>query len=126
MPLGRLGRWLIDVPQQLQDEYIGLVQGNPGLIRNPRRQPATSIDHLSPRNSIMQATSRLRGADLVSAHSIIGIGFLSPDAHWGDGVVALPSARVPGVQTELFVTATHSGILRSQAATAELMCILMR
>ena len=126
MPLGRFGRWLIDVPQQLQDEYVALIQGNPGLIRNPASQPATSIDHLSPRHRIMQATSQLRGSDLVSGHSIIGIGFLLPDAHWGDGVVAIPSARIPCVQTEYFVTATHSGILRNRAATAELMCILMR
>ena len=126
MPLGRMGRWLIDVPQQLQDEYVGLIQGNPGLIRNPARQPATSIDHLSPRNSIMQATSQLRGTDLVSAHSIIGIGFLLPDAQWGDGVVAVTSARIPSVQTEFFVPETHSGILHNAAATAELACILKR
>ena len=126
MPLGKFGRWLIDVPQQLQDEYVALIQGNPGLIRNPARQPATSIDHLSPRHRIMQATSQLRGTDLVSAHSIVGVGFLLPDAHWGDGVVAIPSARIPCVQSEFFVPATHSGILRNREVAAELMCILMR
>ena len=126
MPLGRLGRWLIDVPQQLQDEYVALIQGNPGLIRNPARQPPTSIDHLSPRDRIMQATSQLRSSSLVSTHSIIGTGFLLPDAHWGDGIVAIPSARIPSVQSEFFVCATHSGILRNRAASTELMCILMR
>ncbi len=125
-PVGKLGRWLIDVPQQLQEDYIGLIRGNPGLFRNPAGRPPTSIDHLSPCNSIMQATSQLRCSDLVSTHSIIGIGFLLPDLHWGDGVVAIPSARIPSVQTEFFIPATHSGILRNRAATAEFMCILLR
>lgn len=125
-PLGKVGRRLIDVPQQLQEDYMGLIRGNPGLFRNPARQPPTSIDHLSPRDRIMQATSQLRTADLVSTHSIIGTGFLLPDLHWGDGIVAIPSARIPCVQTEFFLCATHSGILRNRAAAAELMCILMR
>ena len=106
--------------------FVPAIRGNPGLFRNPARQPPTSIDHLSPRDRIMQATSQLRTADLVSTHSIIGTGFLLPDLHWGDGIVAIPSARIPCVQTEFFVCATHSGILRNRAAAAELMCILMR
>ena len=126
LPLGRFGRWLIDVPQTLQEDYAGLIRGTPGLFRNPADRPPTSIDHLSPRNSIMQATSQLRCSDRVSTHSIIGIGFLLPDAHWGDGVVAIPSARISTVQTEFFVPATHSGILRNRAVTREFTCILMR
>ena len=125
-PLGKLGRWLIEVPQQVEEEYTGLIRGNPGLFRNPADKPPTSLDHLSPGNSIMRATSQLRCSSLVSTHSIIGTGYLLPDAHIGDGIVGLLSARIPSVQTEFFVQATHSGILRNPAAAAELMCILTR
>lgn len=125
-PLGRIGRWLIEVPQQAREEYLGFIRGNPGLIRNPSPLPPTSIDHLSPWSSIMRATSELRPSSRVETHSIIGSGYLLPDGSLGDGVVAVVSARIPAVQTEYFVNATHSGILDSQAATAELMCILAR
>jgi pimeloyl-ACP methyl ester carboxylesterase len=124
--LGRIGRWLIEFPQQTQEEYAGFLRGNPGLLRNPSPRPPTSIDHLSPWSSIMWATSELRPSSRVEAHSIIGSGYLLPDGCLGDGVVAVMSARIPTVRTEYFVHATHSGILRSQAATAELMCILNR
>lgn len=125
-PIGKLGQWLIEVPRQVQEEYNGLIRGNPGLFRNPANKPPTSLDHLFPGNSIMQATSQLRGSSLVSSHSIIGTGYLLPDFYTSDGVVEVASARVPDVRTEYFVRATHSGILRHPAAAAELTCILTR
>lgn len=125
-PVGKLGRWLIEVPKQVEEQSRGLIRGNPGLFRNPANRPPTSIDHLFPGNSIMQATSRLRRASGVSAHSIIGTGYLLPDGYTGDGIVAVASARIPCVESEFIVRATHSGILRNPAATAELMRILDR
>lgn len=125
-PIGILGQWLIEVPGQVREEYREIVRGNPGLFRNPVNRPPTSIDHLFPGNSIMQATSQLRGSSLVSTHSIIGTGYLLPDLYTGDGVVAVASARIPDVRTEYFLRATHSGILRHPAAAAELTCILTR
>jgi len=124
LPLGRFGRWLINVPKKVQEEYTGVVRGNPGMFRNPSQGPATSIDHLSPCDGILQATSRLRYADSVARHSIIGTGYMSPDGCVGDGVVAVPSARIPGVESEFFVNATHSGILSNLSVDAELMRIL--
>ncbi len=124
LPLGRIGRWLINVPRPIQEEYLGLLRGNPGLFRNPTRGPATSIDHLSPCDSILQATSHLRYADTVTRHSIIGTGYLSPDGCVGDGVVAVLSARIPDVQSEFFVNATHSEVLRRRSVAAELIRIL--
>jgi hypothetical protein len=117
---------MIEVPQQAQEEYVRFLRGNPGLFRNPSPTPPTSIDHLAPCSSIMQATSALRTSSDVETHSIIGSGYLLPNGHLGDGVVAVPSARIPMVRTEYFVHATHSGILDSQAATSELICILNR
>ena len=74
----------------------------------------------------MRATSNLRYGSSVETHSIIGSGYPLPDGYLGDGIVAVLSARIPYVRTEYFVHATHSGILRSTAATRELMCILNR
>ena len=124
--IGRFGQWLIEIPEQVQDDYIGRVRGNPGWFSGPGFRPPTSIDHLYPGSSIMRAMSQLRKGDRVSAHSIIGTGYFLPDGYTGDGVVAVASAHVPDVQTEFFVQATHSGILRNQAAASELVCILIR
>lgn len=125
-PLGRLGRWLINVPEQVEKEYLRLIRGNPGLFRNPPPRAPSSLDHLTPGNDIILATNRLRFANRVETHSIVGSGYLLPDGYMGDGVVAILSARTPNVRTEYFVKATHSGILKDAAALAELMCILRR
>jgi pimeloyl-ACP methyl ester carboxylesterase len=124
--IGRFGQWLIEIPEQVQGDYIGLVRGDPGWFSRPVYRPPTSIDHLYPGSSIMRAMSQLRKSDRVSAHSIIGTGYLLPDGYTGDGVVAVASARVSDVQTEFFVQATHSGILRNPVAASELVCILTR
>ena len=124
--LGRFGQWLIEIPEQVQGDYIGLIRGDPGWFSGPAFRPPTSIDHLYPGSSIMRAMSQLRKGDRVSTHSIIGTGYLLPDGYRGDGVVAVASARLPDVDTEFFVQATHSGILRNRAAASELVCILTR
>ncbi len=124
--IGRFGQWLIEIPELVQDDQIGVIRGAPGWFGGPGFRPPTSIDHLYPGSSIMRAMSQLRKGDHVSAHSIIGTGYLLPDGYTGDGVVAVASARVPDVETEFFVQATHSGVLRNPAAVGELICILTR
>ena len=124
--IGRFGQWLIEIPEQVQDDSIGLIRGGPGWFSGPRCRPPTSIDHLYPGSSIMRAMSQLRKGDHVSAHSIIGTGYLLPDGHIGDGVVAVASAHLPNVETEFFLQATHSGILRNPGTVGELVCILTR
>lgn len=125
-PLGRIGRWLINVPDQVQREYQRLLRSNPGLFRNPAPLPPSSLDHLTPGNSVIRATNSLRYKEGLHTHSIIGTGYVSPDGFWGDGVVALPSARRPDVDTECILEATHSGILRNPQATAELIAVLIQ
>ncbi len=125
-PLGQLGRWLINIPDQMRDDYARLIRGNPGLFRNPGPNPPTSLDHLIPGNRVIVASNHLRYADQIETHSIVGTGYRSPDGYLGDGVVALLSARRSDVRTECLVKATHSGILRNTAAAAELICILNR
>ena len=118
-PLGRIGSWLVNIPDTVEQEYAR-------LTRNPGARPPTSLDLLIPGNNIIRATNSLRYADGVATHSIIGTGYRSPDGFMGDGVVALVSAHRSEVRTEYFVKATHSGILKNSAAAAELTCILTR
>ncbi len=125
-PLGRIGSWLINIPDTVQQEYARLVRGRPGLVRDPASKPPTSLDLLIPGNSMIRATNSLRYAEGVDTHSIVGTGYRSPDGYLGDGVVALISAQRSDVRTEYFVKATHSGILQNAAAAAELTCILSR
>ena len=123
-PLGRIGSWLVNIPDTVEQEYARLTRGSPGLIRNPGARPPTSLDLLIPGNNIIRATNSLRYADGVATHSIIGTGYRSPDGFMGDGIVAIVSAHRSEVRTEYFVKATHSGILKNSAAAAELTCIL--
>lgn len=125
-PLGRLGRWLINIPDSTLVEYRRLVRGNPGLFRNPGPTPPTSLDHLIPGNPIIRSSNALRYSDMVVTHSIIGTGYQSPDGLIGDGVVPVISAHRSDVRTERLVKATHSGILQNGDAAAELKCILMQ
>lgn len=125
-PLGRLGRWLINVPDRTLVEYRRLIRGNPGLFRNPGPTPPTSLDHLIPGNPIIRSSNALRYSEMVVTHSIIGTGYQSPDGLIGDGVVPVISAHRPDVRTERLVKATHSGILQNADAAAELKCILMQ
>ncbi|RLS33789.1 MAG: alpha/beta hydrolase [Planctomycetota bacterium] len=116
-PLGRIGSWLVNIPDTVEQEYAR-------LTRNPGARPPTSLDLLIPGNNIIRATNSLRYADGVATHSIIGTGYRSPDGFMGDGIVAIVSAHRSEVRTEYFVKATHSGILKNSAAAAELTCIL--
>ncbi len=125
-PLGRLGRWLINVPDSTLVEYRRFIRGNPGLFRNPGPTPATSLDHLIPGNPVIRSSNSLRYSDAVVTHSIIGTGYQSPDRLIGDGVVPIISAHRPDVRTERLVKATHSGILQNAEAAAELKCILLQ
>ena len=125
-PLGRLGRWLINVPDSTLVEYRRLIRGNPGLFRNPGPTPPTSLDHLIPGNPVIRSSNSLRYSDAVVTHSIIGTGYQSPDRLIGDGVVPIISAHRPDVRTERLVKATHSGILQNAEAAAELKCILLQ
>lgn len=123
-PLGRLGRALISLPQQMQREYWQLVRSNPGLFRNPGPRIPTSLDHLTPGNPVILATNSLRYRAGVGTHSIIGTGHMLPDGFMGDGVVAFVSAVRSDVQSEKRIPATHSGILQHPETAAELTRLL--
>lgn len=121
-PLGQFSRWLIELPQQVRDEWRVLVRRD-GRFNSPA-DPPTSLDHLTPGNPIIRSLNCLREMPNATTHSIIGTGYLVPDGYIGDGVVPLVSARRPGVKSEYFVRATHSGILKAPPAMTELVRIL--
>gem|GEM_PF-848347 len=125
-PLGRFGRLLINMPQQLQWEYTQFLRSNPQLFRNPSPAIPTSLDHLWPGSPVIRATNCLRYADQVETHSLIGTGHLTPDGYDGDRVVPVISARRLDVASERFVNATHSGILEHPGTPLELIRILSR
>ena len=112
-----------------------------GLDRPPRparaRQPEcvpsrdgaghpTSIDLLEPHSEILQATDRLPYRQGVPLHSIIGNDRWTCEQGRSDGVVAVSSAQLGGVQSEIFVDASHTEIQRRLETSQEVMRILLR
>jgi len=102
------------------------VRDNPGAFyEEMSRGIPNSIDLLEPSSAILQATARLPYRQGVRLHSIIG------DDRWtlgegdSDGVVAVSSARLLGVRSELFVDASHTEILKQPATSREVMRILL-
>jgi hypothetical protein len=88
-----------------------------------RRMP-TSIDLLNPNQPFLETIGRLRVSSRVGLHSIIGNGVPLPGAGGSDGIVSVESARHPGVASELYVHASHSGILRNMQTVEEIKRIL--
>src|SRR5687768_9050394 len=66
------------------------------------------------------------GCHGVTLHSIIGDDRWSPIQGPSDGVVAVSSARIGGVQSELLVDAKHTDAQRDSNTVREVICILSR
>ncbi len=88
-----------------------------------RRMP-TSIDLLDPNQPFLDTIGGLRVSQCVTLHSIIGDGGHAVSLAKSDGIVTVESARHPGVASELYVPASHSGILRDPATVDEIKRIL--
>jgi pimeloyl-ACP methyl ester carboxylesterase len=88
-----------------------------------RRMP-TSIDLLDPNQPFLDTVGRLRVSQCVTLHSIIGEGGHAISHGQSDGIVTVESARHAGVASELYVPASHSGILRHSATVDEIKRIL--
>ncbi len=106
--LGLIGRLLAGRPTTLQTFWTELTRLNPGILRAwfGTGLPS-SVDGLAPNSPTIRAISRMPFAPWVRRHSIIGTGVCRPCCP-GDGVVSIESARLPGVDSELFVDETHS------------------
>jgi len=81
---------------------------------------------LRPSSTTLQALDRLRPACWVATHSIIGDGHASLTGGRDDGVVAVESARTPGVISEVCVPAKHTRVHHHALAIIEVQAILRR
>ena len=84
----------------------------------------TSVNFLEPDNPFLNALGQMPFNPTVHLHSIIGTGKLSPFGEPGDGVVDVASARIGGVESELFVPAEHEKLHRDPDSIAEMARIL--
>jgi pimeloyl-ACP methyl ester carboxylesterase len=123
--VGRLSSALVSDPPEWRARHAQLVRDNPGAFRAELdRGIPTSVDLLEPSSQILQATQRLCFRPDVALHSIIGDFEWSPIGGRSDGVVAVSSARLLGVRSELFVDAEHTRIQQRPETAREVICIL--
>lgn len=137
-PLGRVGSWLVSAPQSARSIQRQLIRDNPeALTPLFTGGVPNSVDLLSYDNPVLQVMYELPIEKGVHLHSIIGtrntnvIGqgrvarFLTAGAEKeGDGVVPLESARLKGVESEVFVPSSHDRVHRHPLAYHELSRIL--
>lgn len=125
--IGRISSALVEERPDWVARHAQLVRDNPCAFRDElRRGIPTSIDLLEPQSCILQATDAVPYNQGVALHSIIGDDRWGPIQGRSDGVVAVSSARIGGVQSELFVDAKHTEVQRNSETVREVICILSR
>jgi pimeloyl-ACP methyl ester carboxylesterase len=123
--VGRVGSSLVRFDTGRNQQFSDFVDANYDVVR-PRFRSGlpTSLDLLEPDSPFLDALLEMPINRCVRMHSIIG------DARGGvihepsDGVVPVSSARLKGVESELFVDAEHTMLHRDPATTDELKRIL--
>ncbi len=125
--IGRLGSSLVRVPEDRQRQYEAFKAANPGVVREfaSKRIP-TSVDMLEPDNPILTTMARMPRSPCVTTHSIIGTGGCSLHCEPTDGVVPVDSARIPGIESELFVEQEHEHLHHDSRTIQEVLRILRR
>jgi pimeloyl-ACP methyl ester carboxylesterase len=125
--VGRISSALVKVPPEWTARHAQLTRDNPDAF-GPEltRGVPTSVDLLNPSSCILQATNRLPYRQGVELHSIIGDDRWTCSEGRTDGVVAVTSARLGGVQSELFVDASHTEIQRRSETSTEVVRILLK
>jgi hypothetical protein len=125
--IGRISSALVEERPDWVARHQQLLRDNPCAFRDElRRGIPTSIDLLEPQSCILQAANALPYNHGVTLHSIIGDDRWSPIQGPSDGVVAVSSARIGGVQSELLVDAKHTDAQRDSNTVREVICILSR
>ncbi len=122
---GRVGSSLVNFGPEASHEYRQLMDSNRDVFKPyvARRRP-TSVDFVEPENPFLMALREMPVNPAVHLHSIIGTGKLSPFGEPGDGVVDVSSARIRGVESELYVPAAHEKLHRDPDSIAEMARIL--
>jgi pimeloyl-ACP methyl ester carboxylesterase len=123
--IGRISSALVQQRADLVSRHQQLVRDNPCAFRAElQRNVPTSVDLLEPQSCILQATNAMPYNPSVALHSIIGDNGWSLTQGPSDGVVAVSSARIGGVQSELLVDAKHTDVQRDPQTVREVICIL--
>lgn len=125
--IGRLGSYLVREPEGRKRQYEAFLAANPGVVHEfaAKRIP-TSVDMLEPNNPILSAMALMPVSPCVTTHSIIGTGGCSLCREPSDGVVPIDSARIPGIESELFVDEEHEHLHHDPRTIQEVLRILRR
>jgi len=124
--VGKISSALVKEPPDWTIRHAQLIRDNPGAFgREMNAGIPTSVDLLDPESCILQATNRLPYRPGVALHSIIGDDRWTCSEGRSDGVVAVSSAHLGGVQSEVFVDASHTGIQLQNETSAEVIRILL-
>jgi pimeloyl-ACP methyl ester carboxylesterase len=123
--VGRIASATVRQPEAFVAIHREAVRDNPGALHPEyERSVPTSIDILEPKSSILQALHRLKTPCWVSTHTIMGNAWTNPISGPGDKVVAISSARLPGVASEVVVPAIHTKVHHHPITVLELERIL--
>jgi pimeloyl-ACP methyl ester carboxylesterase len=123
--IGIVSSSLVEEPPDWTARHAQLIRDNPNAFHEElSRGIPNSIDLLEPSSPILEATSRLPYREGVELHSIIGDDRWSLSEGPNDGVVAISSARLAGVQSEIVLDASHTEILKRNETSAEVLRIL--
>ncbi len=129
-----LGRQIISLPGRTVKVTHAILTANPGTFRtNGQAGPSTSVDSLSPESPILQVLAETPNPDSVKHHNVVGVShppsrllgrFSDVRREQSDGVVGYSSAHLERVESEIEVSAPHSGVQAHPDTIAELRRIL--
>ncbi len=127
-----VGRKLIKIPSMILQGRHQLIARNPGFFRaNAPLDITTSIDSLVPDSPLLPVLLTAHTGSWVRYHNVVGDVPKSGVTGWfskgqGDGVVALASAQLDGVASQIVVPADHSNVHRHPQSILEVRRILMQ
>jgi pimeloyl-ACP methyl ester carboxylesterase len=124
--IGRTASAVVQQPRRVTVVHDAIIGANPpGTFKEFFEQKLpTTIDTLEPQSPLLNALHPLPMAACVTAHTVVGTGYPTDGLVDGDGVVSVPSARLSGVVSELFVPAKHTQVHHQPQTVAEVVAIL--
>ena len=126
-----LGSKLISIPKKMMQGRNQLIERNPDFFRpGAPLDVVTSIDSLDPASPLLPVLLVAQQAPWVKYHNIVGKKREEGISDWlaggtGDGVVALESARLDDVASQIEVPSDHSQVHRHPQSILEVRRILL-
>ena len=122
-PLARLASSAVHYSPEQAMAYSALVLDNAEHIRPwAWMGHPTSVDMLLPDNPVLSALDKMPYGEGVTYHVIVGTQGHFVDGR-SDSIVSIPSAKQRGAASEVYVNATHTGLLQHSTTVAELLRI---